>query len=165
MRKPQIATSPLDHTRWRHIWQLAWPIMLSNVTIPLVGAVDVAMMGRLDDPVFIGGVGLGMIVFNFIYFGLGFLRMGTTGLVAQMYGTGHDDQIAFLLIRGITLAFGLGGLFILASPFVSTVALYMFSASDMAEQLMTDYISIRLFAVPAAWHGFAVSGEWHKSAS
>ena len=50
--------------------------MLSNVTIPLVGAVDVAMMGRLDDPVFIGGVGLGMIVFNFIYFGLGFLRMG-----------------------------------------------------------------------------------------
>ena len=115
--------------------------MLSNVTIPLVGAVDVAMMGRLDDPVFIGGVGLGMIVFNFIYFGLGFLRMGTTGLVAQMYGTGQDDKIAFLLIRGITLAFGLGGLFILASPFVSMAALYMFSASDMAEQLMTDYIS------------------------
>jgi Na+-driven multidrug efflux pump len=64
----KTATIPLDHARWRHIWQLAWPIMLSNVTIPLVGAVDVAMMGRLDDPVFIGGVGLGMIVFNFIYF-------------------------------------------------------------------------------------------------
>ena len=69
--------------------------MLSNVTIPLVGAVDVAMMGRLDDPVFIGGVGLGMIVFNFIYFGLGFLRMGTTGLVAQMYGTGQDEKLPF----------------------------------------------------------------------
>ena len=52
-------TSPstTDHTSWQHIWRLAWPIMLSNVTIPLVGAVDVAMMGRLDDPVFIGGVG------------------------------------------------------------------------------------------------------------
>ena len=70
--------------------------MLSNVTIPLVGAVDVAMIRRLDDPVFIGGVGLGMIVFNLVYFGLGFLRMGTTGLVAQMYGTGQDDKIAFL---------------------------------------------------------------------
>ncbi len=60
MRLSETATILLDHTRWRHIWQLAWPIMLSNVTIPLVGAVDVAMMGRLDDPVFIGGVGLGM---------------------------------------------------------------------------------------------------------
>jgi MATE family multidrug resistance protein len=70
--------------------------MLSNVTIPLVGAVDVAMMRRLDDPVFISGVGLGMIVFNLIYFGLGFLRMGTIGLVAQMYGTGQDDKIVFL---------------------------------------------------------------------
>ena len=90
MRISKTTTSSLDHTRWRHIWKLAWPIMLSNVTIPLVGAVDVAMMGRLDDPVFIGGVGLGMIVFNFIYFGL-------------------------------------GGLFILASPFVSMAALYMLS--------------------------------------
>ena len=50
MRISKTATSSLDHTQWRHIWQLAWPIMLSNVTIPLVGAVDVAMMRRLDDP-------------------------------------------------------------------------------------------------------------------
>ena len=70
--------------------------IIKTITNPLVGAVDVAMIGRLDDPVFIGGVGLGMIVFNLIYFGLGFLRMGTTGLVAQMYGTGQDDKIAFL---------------------------------------------------------------------
>ncbi|MGA0911980.1 MAG: MATE family efflux transporter [Candidatus Puniceispirillaceae bacterium] len=147
-----------DHTGWRHIWQLAWPIMLSNVTIPLVGAVDVAMMGRLDDPVFIGGVGLGMIVFNFIYFGLGFLRMGTTGLVAQMYGTGQDDKIAFFLIRGITLAFGLGGVFILASPLVSTIAVNAFSASELAEQLMVEYISIRIFAVPAALANMVLLG-------
>lgn len=158
MRRSETAAISLEHTQWRHIWQLAWPIMFSNVTIPLVGAVDVAMMGRLDDPVFIGGVGLGMIVFNCIYFGLGFLRMGTTGLVAQMYGTGQDDKIAFLLIRGITLAFGLGGLFILASPFVSMAALHMFSASDMAEQLMSNYISIRLFAVPAALANMVLLG-------
>ena len=158
MHKSTNPASHHDHTGWRHIWQLAWPIMLSNVTIPLVGAVDVAMMGRLDDPVFIGGVGLGMMVFNFIYFGLGFLRMGTTGLVAQMYGTGQDDKIAFLLIRGITLAFGLGGLFILAAPLVSATALYAFSASDMAEQLMVDYIGIRLFAVPAALANMVLLG-------
>ena len=71
MRISKTAASSLYHTQWRHIWRLAWPIMLSNVTIPLVGAVDVAMMRRLDDPVSIGGVGLGMFVFNFTYFGLG----------------------------------------------------------------------------------------------
>ena len=79
-----------DHTSWRHIWRLAWPIIISNVTVPLVGAVDVAMMGRIDDPAFIGGVGLGMMLFNAIYFGMGFLRMGTTGLVAQS----QDDDAA-----------------------------------------------------------------------
>ena len=83
--------------------------MLSNITVPLVGVVDVAMMGRLNDPAFIGGVGLGMMVFNFMYFGLGFLRMGTTGLVAQMHGAGQDTAIAHLLMRGVSVALGLGG--------------------------------------------------------
>ncbi len=147
-----------DHAGWRHIWQLAWPIMLSNVTIPLVGAVDVAMMGRLDNPVFIGGVGLGMLVFNFIYFGLGFLRMGTTGMVAQLFGRGDDTAIAHILIRGISLAFILGAAFILASPLVSAIALNSFSASAMAETLMDDYISIRIFAVPAALANMVLLG-------
>ena len=81
MPKPDVAPYYYAHTSWQHIWRLSWPIMLSNITVPLVG---VAMMGRLNDLDFIGGVGLGMMVFNFMYFGLGFLRMGTTGMVAQM---------------------------------------------------------------------------------
>ena len=93
-----------SHTSWRHIWRLAWPIIISNVTVPLVGAVDVAMMGRLDDPAFIGGVGLGMMLFNAIYFGMGFLRMGTTGLVAQSQGRDAATQIARILLRGLVLA-------------------------------------------------------------
>ena len=68
MAKTNMINSHEAHTNWHHIWRLSWPIMMSNITIPLVGAVDVAMMGRLNDPVFIGGVGLGMMVFNFIYF-------------------------------------------------------------------------------------------------
>jgi MATE family multidrug resistance protein len=155
---PAAPPTPTDHTGWRHIWRLAWPIMLSNITIPLVGAVDVAMMGRLDDPVFIGGVGLGMLVFNFIYFGLGFLRMGTTGLVAQNFGRNADEMTAHILLRGISLAFGLGVLFILARPVVISIAITGFSASDMAESLMADYISIRLFAVPAALANMVLLG-------
>jgi len=60
--------------------------MLSNISLPLVGAVDVAMMGHLNDPAYIGGVGLGMLVFNLLYFGFGFLRMGTTGFTARARG-------------------------------------------------------------------------------
>ena len=73
-------------TSWQRIWSITWPVFLANVTFPLVGAVDTAMMGRLDDPSFVGGAALGSLVFNFIYFGFVSLRMATTGLVAQAHG-------------------------------------------------------------------------------
>ncbi|MDX1529802.1 MAG: MATE family efflux transporter, partial [Gammaproteobacteria bacterium] len=60
------------------VWALSWPIILSNTTVPLVGAVDTAVVGHLPDPVYIGAVAVGAIVFNFLYWGFGFLRMGTT---------------------------------------------------------------------------------------
>ena len=158
MPKPDITSHRDTHASWQHIWRLSWPIMLSNITVPLVGVVDVAMMGRLNDPAFIGGVGLGMMVFNFIYFGLGFLRMATTGLVAQMHGTEQDTAIAHLLMRGVSVALGLGGVFILASPFITSTAITIFSASNMAEALMAEYITIRLFAAPAALANLVLLG-------
>ena len=89
--KPQ--TTPQDaswqqRTGWRRLWSVSWPVIVANITFPLVGAADTAMMGRLEDASFVGGVALGSLVFNFIYFGLGFLRMCTTGLVAQAHGRG-----------------------------------------------------------------------------
>ena len=114
------------HTSLQHIWRLSWPIMLSNITVPLVGEVDVTMMGRLNDPAFIGGVGLGMMVFNFMYFGLGFLRIGTTGILARMYGAGPNTAIAYLLMRGVSVAPGRGGMLVLASPFVPSAAITYF---------------------------------------
>jgi MATE family multidrug resistance protein len=146
------------HTSWQHIWRLSWPIMLSNITVPMIGVVDVAMMGQLDDPAFIGGVGLGMLVFNFMYFGLGFLRMGTTGMVAQMHGAEQNTAIAHLLMRGVSVAVGVGGLFILFSPLVTSAAMTIFSASNMVEALMAEYITIRLFAAPAALANLVLLG-------
>ena len=99
-----------------------------------------------------------MMVFNFMYFGLGFLRMGTTGLVAQMYGAGQNTAIAHLLMRGVSIALGLGGVLILASPFVTSAAITIFSASNMAEALMVEYITIRLFAAPAALANLVLLG-------
>ena len=152
------ASTHNNHTSWRHIWRLAWPIIISNITVPLVGAVDVAMMGRIDDPAFIGGVGLGMMLFNAIYFGMGFLRMGTTGLVAQSQGEDAAAQIARIMVRGLVLACAIGMIIILATPVITSVATVVFSASGFVESLMVDYATIRLFAAPAALGNMVVLG-------
>ena len=152
------ASTHNNHTSWRHIWRLAWPIIISNVTVPLVGAVDVAMMGRIDDPAFIGGVGLGMMLFNAIYFGMGFLRMGTTGLVAQSQGKDAAAQIARIMVRGLVLACAIGMIIILATPVITSIATAVFSASELVESLMVEYATIRLFAAPAALGNMVVLG-------
>ena len=127
-----------NQTSWRHIWRLAWPIIISNLTVPLVGAVDVAMMGRIDNPAFIGGVGLGMMLFNSIYFRMGFLRMGTTGLVAQSQGEDAAAQIARIMLRGLVLAFAIGIVIILATSVITSIAVSVFSVSQLVESLMAD---------------------------
>ena len=109
-------TSPEDwqaQTSWQRIWSITWPVFLANVTFPLVGAVDTAMMGRLDDPSFVGGAALGSLVFNFIYFGFSFLRMATTGLVAQAHGRQDLQAIEHHLVRGLVVALVL----LFANPF------------------------------------------------
>ena len=143
---------------WRHIWAISWPVLLANITFPLVGAADTAMMGRLDDASFVGGVALGSLVFNFIYFGLGFLRMGTTGLVAQAHGRGDSKTIENHLVRGLVLAFCLGTGFVLATPLVLAVTGLLLAASPAVEGLMQQYVGIRLLAVPAGFANMVLLG-------
>ena len=147
-----------QQTSWRHLWSITWPIIIANVTIPLVGAADTAMMGRLDDASFVGGVALGSLVFNFIYFGLGFLRMCTTGLVAQAQGRGDLREIENHLVRGLIIAFCLGFIFVIATPLVHVVTTALLSASDAVEDLMRTYVGIRLLAVPAALANMVLLG-------
>ena len=147
-----------QQTGWRHLWSISWPIIIANVTFPLVGAADTAMMGRLDDASFVGGVALGSLVFNFIYFGLGFLRMCTTGLVAQAQGRGDLREIENHLVRGLVLAFCLGFIFVIATPLVHVVTGALLTASDAVESLMRQYVGIRLLAVPAALANMVLLG-------
>ena len=150
--------SRLQKTSWRHIWSISWPIFLANITVPLVGAVDTAMMGRFPDPAYIGGVALGTLVFNFLYFGLGFLRMCTTGLVAQAHGRNDEAEIENLLIRGLIIALTLGSLAILASPIIHLVTSQLLTASSSVERQMQIYVEIRLFAAPAALGNMVLLG-------
>ena len=98
--------SPARPADWhRRTISLAVPIILANISVPLVGAVDTAVVGHLSDPVYIGAVAFGALIFSFLFWGFGFLRMGTTGFVAQAYGAGDTDEVGmvFMASRAITL--------------------------------------------------------------
>ena len=108
---------------------LAGPIILSNVSVPLVGAVDTAVVGHLPGPEAIGAVAIGALIFSFLYWGFGFLRMGTTGFVAQAYGAGNWNSLADTLMRVLLLAVVLGIIVIfLATPLID-LAFYLIDIS------------------------------------
>lgn len=148
----------MSRTSWSHIWSISWPIFLANITVPLVGAADTAMMGRLSDPAFIGGVALGSLVFNFLYFGLGFVRMCTTGLVAQAHGREDESEIERIMVRGLVIAISFGILAILSAPLTLWVTNLALAASERVESLMNLYVGIRLYAVPAALGNMVLLG-------
>ena len=132
--------------------------MISNLSQPLVTAADTAMMGHFDDPSYIGGVALGSLIIHFLVMLFSFLRMGTTGLVAQSQGEDAAAQIARIMVRGLVLAFAIGIVIILATPVITSIAVTVFSASQFVESLMVDYATIRLFAAPAALGNMVLLG-------
>ena len=83
----------------RRIWTLAWPLILSNITVPLLGLVDTAVVGHLPDPRYLAGVTLGATLFSFLYWGFGFLRMGTTGPTAHAPAPQNYSESPNLLAR------------------------------------------------------------------
>ena len=90
-------TLPQNPKEWHQkIWSLSWPMILANLTIPLVGVVDIAVMGRLPDPSYIGAIAVGVTIMNALYWMFGFLRMATTGLAAQALGAHDLNELAAL---------------------------------------------------------------------
>ena len=133
----------------REVWRLAWPMILSGLTIPLVGVVDTAVMGRLSGPEYIGAVALGSLVFSYVFFGLGFLRMGTTGLAAQAFGAGDKQALKLLFIRAAALALSLSVLLYLLHYPLREFAFYWLEGSARVENMGREYFDIRLFGMPA----------------
>lgn len=140
------------------VWRLAGPIVLSNLSIPLLGAVDTAVMGHLPDPAYIGGVAIGAIIFTYIYWSFGFLRMGTTGFAAQALGAGDADELRAVLARGFGLAVLLGALVIALQWPIGWISLAAIEASDKVETLAQSYYRIRVWGAPAALANYVVLG-------
>lgn len=142
----------------RKVWLLAGPIILSNISVPLVGAVDTAVVGRLPYPQAIGGVALGALIFSFLYWGFGFLRMGTTGFVAQAVGSNDHQGLSNTILRVILLAIALGGLTIIIGWPLIDLALYLIDSSPSVEALAGDYAHIRIWSAPAVLCVYAFTG-------
>ena len=149
---------PPAETTHRGMWALAGPMIVSNISVPLVGAVDTAVVGHLPEPHHIGAVALGALIFTFLYWGFGFLRMGTTGFIARAYGAGDIPALSDTLLRVLLLALLFGfAIIALGKPLIS-VALYFLESSDAVERLAADYSLIRVWSAPATLCVYVFTG-------
>ncbi|MCH1929949.1 MATE family efflux transporter [Shewanella sp. A25] len=139
-----------DATKHRQLLALALPMILSNITVPLLGLVDTAVVGHLSDAYYLGGVALGSTIITLIVWLLGFLRMATTGLVAQAYGANDIDAQHKLLVQGAMLACCLGVMVILLQMPLLDLALSLSSASDEVMRYCREYFYIRVWSTPFA---------------
>lgn len=140
------------------VWTLAWPIILSNVTTPLLGMVDTAVVGHLPGPEHIGGVAIGAVTFTSVFWLFGFLRMGTSGFAAQANGAGDADETAAVLGRAILLAMALGLLMLALQTPIWWAARDLFDASPAVQRLAGEYFAIRVWTAPATLMNYALLG-------
>jgi multidrug resistance protein, MATE family len=151
----QSAANPLTHQR---ILRIAVPVMISNVSTPLIGLVDTAVVGRIPDASYIGAAAIGGLIFSFVFWGFGFLRMGTTGLTAQALGSQDVAEVAAVLGRSLLMALAAGiALIILQWPFRESAFLAV-SASTRVEGLARGYFDVRIWAAPATLANYALLG-------
>jgi len=108
----------------KKILKLAIPNIVSNITIPLLGIVDLALLGHLESDIYIGAIALGGMIFNFLYWGFGFLRMGTSGLTAQAYGERNFKESMLTLSRAFLVGIGLGLLLIMLQKPIALAAIF-----------------------------------------
>ncbi|MCQ0970633.1 MATE family efflux transporter [Paracoccus sp. TK19116] len=142
----------------RRVVAIAGPIVLSNATVPLLGLVDTGVVGQLGQAAPIGAVGIGAVILSSIYWIFGFLRMGTTGMVAQSHGSGDGAEVGAHLLRALTIG-GVAGLaFILLQAPLIWAAFQLAPATTEVETLARDYLSIRIWGAPATIGLYAITG-------
>jgi MATE family multidrug resistance protein len=146
-------------TRWhRRVLTLAFPIVIANLTQPILGAVDTAVAGHLDNASYLGGVALGGLFFSFVFWGFGFLRMGTTGLVAQAFGANDPAGLRMNVVRALLLAFAIGAAVLLLQAPLIDYALRAIGGSEAVQQHARAYSHARIWAAPLALANYVVLG-------
>ena len=149
---------PLQQDLNHKIWQIAWPAILSNISIPLLGLVDTAILGHLESTHYLGAVAIGASILSFLYWGFGFLRMGTTGLVARAAGAGDSLRELSVVLQSIVLALVLAIAVVALHPLWLELGLYLMSPGPLLEPLARSYVSIRVYSAPAVLITYAIVG-------
>jgi len=156
---PSSSGAPALPVRWhRRVLALAFPIVLANLTQPILGAVDTAVAGHLANASYLGGVALGGLFFNFVFWGFGFLRMGTTGLVAQAFGAGDRAGARSNVVRALLLAFAIGAIVLAAQTPLIEYAIRALGGSAAVQQNARAYCGARIWAAPFALANYVVLG-------
>jgi MATE family multidrug resistance protein len=146
---------PITH---RRVLKIALPIVLSNATVPILGAVDTGVVGQMGAAAPIGAVGIGAVILTSIYWVWGFLRMGTTGLTAQAAGQGDQAEVAALLLRALLIG-GAAGLALIAlqTP-LFWLGFRLSPATQEVEVLARAYMQVRIWSAPAAIAAYGING-------
>ncbi len=144
-------------THWT-VLTIALPIIISNLSTPLLGLADTAVMGRMGDPKYIGAIALGALIFTMVYWTFGFLRMGTTGLTSQAEGAGDGEEIRASLGRALLISAAIGFCLILLQWPISLIAFSLLDAGDEVEKLARLYFDLRIWSAPAALANYAIAG-------
>ncbi len=140
---------------------MAWPIILANITVPLLGAVDTAVVGHLPEPYYIGAVAIGAMLFNYIYHLFNCLRMGTTGPTAQARGAGDHAEVRAMIVRALLLAGVIGGVIVVLQLPIIRFAFWVINASAQVEHYAREYFLIRVWSMPAVLGSYAIIGWFY----
>lgn len=142
----------------REILRLALPSILANITIPLVGIVDTAIVGHLSDAAAIGGIAIGTMLFDLLYWNFGFLRVGTSGLTAQAYGRGIPGECKKILVQSTTVALAAALVIWAIQWLFVTAVLAVVPCSPQAADVAREYFFVRIWAAPATLMLMAMKG-------
>jgi len=137
---------------------LAVPLILSAMTTPLIGAVDTAVVGQLSNPAYIGGVAVGTILFNTMYWLLGFLRVSTSGFTAQAHGANNENLIILSFVRPLLIATAAGILFILFQGPIAHLTMNAMGPTEEVRKYALAYIDIRIWGAPFALINYVILG-------
>jgi MATE family multidrug resistance protein len=144
--------------RDRDVWRIAAPMILSNISVPLLGMVDTGVVGHLESPVYLGAVAIGGTIFSFLYTGVNFLRMGTTGIAAQRFGAGDFNGLRVSLGQALVVAQLIALTVILLQWPVGRVAMELLGAEGALREHALEYFAIRIWSAPGTLANFVMVG-------
>lgn len=140
------------------MWRIAAPMILSNISVPLLGMVDTGVTGHLDSSAYLGAVAIGATIFTVLYIGMNFLRMGTTGIAAQSFGANDSEGLRAALGQALIVGLVIAVLLIVLQVPISTLALKLLGGDVETQRYAAEYFFIRIWSAPGTLANFAIIG-------